>query len=72
MPSVSAKRRTCWCTNSCAAEPSRRRSTSSSNRNDSSSKDLLEGGTELLLTELKEAQLLKLVALDINAALKET
>ena len=36
------------------------------------SKDLLEGGTELLLTELKDAELLKLVALDINAALKET
>ena len=36
------------------------------------SKDLLEGGTELLLTELKDDELLKLVALDINAALKET
>ncbi|MBZ5562211.1 MAG: DEAD/DEAH box helicase [Acidobacteriia bacterium] len=36
------------------------------------SKDLLEGGAELLLTELKDEQLLKLVALDINAALKET
>ena len=36
------------------------------------SKDLLEGGAELLLTEMKDEQLLKLVALDINAALKET
>jgi non-specific serine/threonine protein kinase len=36
------------------------------------SKDLLESGAELLLTELKDAELLKLVALDINAALKET
>src|SRR5271157_5210689 len=36
------------------------------------SKDLLEGGAELLLTELKDEELLKLVALDINAALKET
>src|SRR6266851_318024 len=36
------------------------------------SKDLLEGGAELLLTELKNEELLKLVALDINAALKET
>lgn len=35
------------------------------------SKDLLEGGAELLLTELKDEELLKLVALDINAALKE-
>jgi SNF2 family DNA or RNA helicase len=35
------------------------------------SKDLLESGAELLLTELKDAELLKLVALDINAALKE-
>ena len=35
------------------------------------SKDLLESGAELLLTELKDAELLNLVALDINAALKE-
>jgi superfamily II DNA or RNA helicase len=36
------------------------------------SKDLLEGGAELLLTEMKDDELLKLVALDINKALKET
>ncbi len=36
------------------------------------SMDLLEGGAELLLTELKDEDLLELVALDINAALKET
>jgi non-specific serine/threonine protein kinase len=36
------------------------------------SKDLLEGGADLLLTELKDEELLKLVALDINKALKET
>ena len=36
------------------------------------SKDLLEGGAEMLLTEMKDEELLKLVALDINAALKET
>jgi non-specific serine/threonine protein kinase len=36
------------------------------------SKDVLEGGAELILTELKDEELLKLVALDINAALKET
>ena len=35
------------------------------------SKDLLEGGAELHLTELKDEELLKLVALDLNAALKE-
>ncbi len=35
------------------------------------SKDLLEGGAELLLTELSDDRLLALVALDINAALKE-
>ena len=35
------------------------------------SKDLLEGGAELLLTEMKDEELLKLVALDINTALKE-
>jgi non-specific serine/threonine protein kinase len=35
------------------------------------SRDVLEGGAELLLTELKDEELLKLVALDINAALKE-
>ena len=40
------------------------------------SRDLLEGGAELLLTEMKDAELLDLVALDlvaldINAALKE-
>jgi non-specific serine/threonine protein kinase len=36
------------------------------------SQDLLEGSAELLLTELKDDELLKLVALDINAAMKET
>jgi non-specific serine/threonine protein kinase len=35
------------------------------------SKELLEGGAELNLTELKDEELLKLVALDINAAMKE-
>jgi non-specific serine/threonine protein kinase len=35
-------------------------------------KDLLEGGADLLLTEMKDEELLKLVALDINKALKET
>ena len=35
------------------------------------SEELLEGGGELLLTELKDDELLKLVALDINKALKE-
>jgi len=35
------------------------------------SKDLLEGGADLLLTELQDEELLKLVALDINKALKE-
>jgi non-specific serine/threonine protein kinase len=35
------------------------------------SQDLLEGGGEMLLTEMKDEELLKLVALDINAALKE-
>jgi non-specific serine/threonine protein kinase len=34
------------------------------------SNDLLEGGGELVLTELKDDELLKLVALDINTALK--
>ena len=33
------------------------------------SQDLLEGGAELLLTEMKDDELLKLVALDLNAAL---
>jgi hypothetical protein len=36
------------------------------------SEQLLEGGADLLLTELKDDELLKLVALDINKALKET
>jgi hypothetical protein len=36
------------------------------------SNELLEGGADLLLTELKDEELLKLVALDINKALKET
>ena len=35
------------------------------------SKDLLEGGAELLLTEMNDDELLKLVALDINKALKD-
>ena len=34
-------------------------------------KDLLEGGAELMLTEMKDEDLLRLVALDVNAALKE-
>jgi SNF2 family DNA or RNA helicase len=33
--------------------------------------DMLEGGAGLLLTEMKDDELLKMVALDINAALKE-
>jgi non-specific serine/threonine protein kinase len=36
------------------------------------SQDLLEGGADLLLTEMKDEELLRLVALDINKALKET
>ena len=36
------------------------------------SKDLLESGADLLLTELKDEELLRLVALDINKALQET
>ncbi len=35
------------------------------------SRDLLEGGSGLLLTELKDEELLKLVALDLNQAIKE-
>jgi non-specific serine/threonine protein kinase len=35
------------------------------------SEELLEGGAALLLTEMKDDELLKLVALDINKALKE-
>ena len=35
------------------------------------SHELLEGGAALLLTELKDDELLKLVALDINKALTE-
>jgi superfamily II DNA or RNA helicase len=33
--------------------------------------DMLEGGTEMLLTEMKDDELLKMVALDLNTALKE-
>jgi hypothetical protein len=36
------------------------------------SQDVLEGGANVLLTELKDDELLKLVALDINKALRET
>jgi non-specific serine/threonine protein kinase len=35
------------------------------------SQDLIEGGADLLLTELQDEDLLKLVALDLNTALKE-
>jgi non-specific serine/threonine protein kinase len=35
------------------------------------STDLFEGGADLMLTELKDDELLKLVALDINTALQE-
>jgi len=34
-------------------------------------RDVLEGGAELLLTEMKDDDLLRLVALDVNAALRE-
>ena len=36
------------------------------------SQELLEGGAELLLTEMKDDELLRLVSLDIHKALKET
>ncbi len=36
------------------------------------SQELLEGGAELALTEMRDEELLKLVALDIGKALKET
>ena len=36
------------------------------------SDDLLEGGAELMLTEMQDEELLNLVALDLNKALKET
>ena len=36
------------------------------------SQDLLEGGAELLLTEMKDDELLKLVSLDLRAATEET
>jgi SNF2 family DNA or RNA helicase len=35
------------------------------------SKDLLEGGADLLLTEMKDEDLLRLVALDLNSAQAE-
>ena len=35
------------------------------------SQDLLEGGADLLLTEMKDDELLKLVALDLHAASQE-
>ena len=35
------------------------------------SRDMLEGGADLLLTELKDEELVRLVALDLNSALKE-
>ncbi|MBI4700969.1 MAG: DEAD/DEAH box helicase [Deltaproteobacteria bacterium] len=35
------------------------------------SQELLEGGAELSLTEMKDEELLRLVALDLNAAMKE-
>src|SRR5205807_2550185 len=35
------------------------------------SREVLEGGADLLLTELKDEELLRLVALDLNRALKE-
>ena len=36
------------------------------------SQELLEGSADLLLTEMKDEELLRLVALDINKALKES
>jgi non-specific serine/threonine protein kinase len=35
------------------------------------SEDLLEGGAELLLSELRDDELLDLVALDLKTAMKE-
>jgi non-specific serine/threonine protein kinase len=34
-------------------------------------RDLLEGGAEMLLTEMKDDEILKLVALDLHAAAQE-
>jgi non-specific serine/threonine protein kinase len=36
------------------------------------SQETLEGGADLLLTEMKDDELLRLVALDMNKALKES
>ena len=36
------------------------------------SQDVLEGGAEMLLTEMKDDELLELVKLDLNKALKES
>jgi SNF2 family DNA or RNA helicase len=33
--------------------------------------DLLEGGAEMLLTEMRDDEILKLVALDLHAAVQE-
>lgn len=35
-------------------------------------RDILEGGAELLLTEMEDEELLRMVALDVNSALRET
>ena len=35
------------------------------------SNDLLEGGADLMITEMKDEELLRMVALDINKALQE-
>ena len=35
------------------------------------SEELLAGGGEIILTEMKDDELLRLVALDLNAAMKD-
>ena len=58
--------RPCSCTSSSAAARSRSGSTRSSSPSAALSRDLLEGGEEMPLTELTDDELLRLVALDIG------
>ena len=61
----------CWCTSSSAAARSRRRSTRLIESKQGLSDELLAGGGEINLTEMKDDELLRLVALDLNAAMRD-
>ena len=66
-----ADQRTCSCTSSSAAGTVEDKIDQMIESKKQLAGDLLEGGADMQLTEMKDEELLKLVALDLGAAMKE-